>query len=75
MIEFKHSFKSETKYKVTHRTFDNSKTVTAKRWFLCRERRFGDIPCYCFSSRIARNTIPRQIISIPQYDLIKTIEL
>jgi hypothetical protein len=49
--------------------------VKATRWFLCREHRFDEIPCYCFSSRIQKNTIPRQIISIPEYDLVEAVEV
>jgi hypothetical protein len=57
-------------YRVTHRTWDNSRRITAKREFLFTEKRFGDIPCYCFSSRITKRP-SRQLVSIPEYDLIK----
>jgi hypothetical protein len=55
-------------YRVVNRTWDNKGTVTARRLFLGREKRFGEIPCYVFSSRLTRRGYS-SVISIPEYDL------
>ena len=73
-LEHKHTFKPTAVYRVKNRTWDNSKTVTAKRAFLFTESRFGSIPCYCFTSRLTRNG-PKSILSIPEYDLIEATEI
>ena len=73
MIPFTQEFKRDTIYKVTHRTWDNKKQVVAKRKFLFRERRFGEIPCYCFTSRLTKRGCS-SLVSIPQYDLLNAVE-
>ena len=55
-------------YIVTHRTWDNKKLVKAKRQFIGEEKRFGEIPCYVFSSRLTKKAYA-SLISIPHYDL------
>ncbi len=55
-------------YTVTHRTWDNSRIVTARRKYLGQEKRFGEILCHVFSSRITRKGYSSEI-SIPHYDL------
>ena len=72
------------RYKITHK--DNTgKTITATRIFKWMETRFGDIPCFVFTSRVDKSVsaefsdntlrmagkrLPAQEISIPIYDLI-----
>ncbi len=62
-------------YRVIHRTWDNSKTVKAKREFLFTENRFGSIPCYCFTSKLIKNKYPASLISIPEYDIISIVAI
>lgn len=68
-------FEKGTIYRVTHRTFDNKKVVKAKRKYLFTEMRFGSIPCYCFTSRIARGVINDTLVSIPEHDLVSAEEV
>jgi len=66
-------------YRVTHRTWDNKKLVTAKRKFLGTENRFetsgaGGILCYVFSSRLTKRRYASEL-SIPHYDLKEVKEV
>jgi len=61
-------------YKVRHRTWDNKRIVTAKRRYIGEEKRFGEIRCFVFSSRITRQPNITEL-SIPHYDLKEVREL
>ena len=61
-------------YRVTHRTWDNKRIVTAKRKYFGTERRFGSILCYIFSSRVTKKGYSSEL-SIPHYDLKEAREV
>jgi len=42
---------------------------TVKRMFFGLEKRFGEIPCACFSSAIRRGIFNTSEVSVPHYDL------
>jgi hypothetical protein len=60
-------------YIVTCRTWDNSRLITARRKYLGEEKRFREIPCHVFSSRLTKRGY-QSIISIPHYDLKDALE-
>ena len=82
----KHNLAFGETYIVTHKdsSHRNSKLhYPTKRIFLGTEKRFGDIPCYRFTSRITKKVKTEikdkkliitgavlQEISIPEYDLV-----
>jgi len=61
-------------YRVQFTRTNGSKSNMVKRIFFGTEKRFGEIMCYVFSSRITKacNTNKSEV-SIPFYDL-KTVE-
>jgi len=56
-------------YLVQFTRIDGSKSNRVKRLFFGTEKRFGEILCYVFSSRITKTCNIMSEVSIPFYDL------
>jgi len=69
-MKHQHKFTLGAVYRVKMCDPPNPAGRIVRRIFYGHTFRFGDLPCYEFSSKVGRSYYPKQIVSIPEYILV-----